>query len=290
MKKYIIVTDSTTDLPSSYADENQLKIIPLGFSIDGRNYRNYLDNRELSSVEFYNMISNGKMCKTTQINPEQFYDVFTEILASGYAILGIFFSSGLSGTFNSARIARDQILAENPSAVIEIVDSLCASLGEGLLLHYAVEAKKKGLGLMEVKEYVENLKMKVSHWFTVMDMDTLKRGGRVSAGAAFFAKTLNIHPVLHVSNEGKLIAKMKKIGRKGALNALLEKFLETYVKEENNLICISHSNCLSEAIKLKDAIIKESGINNILINEIGPVIGGHCGVGTIALFFIGKER
>ena len=290
MKEYIIVTDSTTDLPNSYAAENGLKVVPLGFTIDGKNYKNYLDNRELSSTDFYDMIAQGKTARTFQVNPEQFYDVFKEIVDNGYGILGIFFSSGLSGTFNSARIARDQIIAENPEADIVVIDSLCASLGEGLLVHYAIEAKKKGMTLIEAKDYIETLKMKISHWFTVMDMDTLKRGGRVSAGAAFFAKTLNIHPVLHVSNDGKLIARMKKIGRKGALNALVDKFLETYIKGENDIIYISHSNCLQDAEKLVSIIKEKAGIENFLINEIGPVIGGHCGIGTIALFFVANER
>jgi DegV family protein with EDD domain len=132
--------------------------------------------------------------------------------------------------------------------------------------------------------------MKISHWFTVMDLDTLKRGGRVSAAAAFFAKTLNIHPVLHVSNEGKLVARMKKIGRKNALNTIAEKLFETYIPDENEVICISYSCCLEDATKLKDAIIHKTGIKNIILNEIGPVIGGHCGIGTIAVFFVSKER
>ncbi len=290
MKKYIIVTDSTTDLPNEYAIENGLKVVPLGFMIDGKNYRNYLDNHELSSPDFYKMIGEGKMAKTFQVNPEQFYDVFREIIDDGYGILGIFFSSGLSGTFNSARIARDQILTETPNAPIVVIDSLCASLGEGLLVHYAVKAKNMGMSLVETKEYIESLKMKISHWFTVEDLSTLKRGGRVSAGAAFFAKTLNINPVLHVSNDGKLIARMKKIGRKNALNTLVDKLVETYIKEENETVFISHSNCLADAKKLAVAIEEKTGIKNIMINEIGPVIGGHCGIGTIAVFFVAKER
>ena len=290
MKKYIIVTDSTTDLPDSYANESGIKIVPLGFSIDGKNYKDYLDKRELSTKDFYDKISLGKTAKTYQVNPKEFYDVFKEITDSGYGVLGIIFSSGLSGTFNSARFARDQILAENPGAEIVVIDSLCASLGEGLLVHYALKAQKEGMTLYEAQDYLENLKMKISHWFTVMDLDTLKRGGRVSAAAAFFAKTLNIHPVLHVSNEGKLVARMKKIGRKNALNTLAEKLFETYIPDENEVICISHSCCLEDVNKLKEAIIHKTGIKNIILNEIGPVIGGHCGIGTIALFFVSKER
>ena len=290
MKEYIIVTDSTTDLPASYADLNGINVLPLGFMIDGKKYANYLDNHELSSEAFYNLIKEGKVAKTSQVNPEQFYRVFKEIINKGYGILGIFFSSGLSGTFNSARIARDQILSENPNASIIIIDSLCASLGEGLLVHYAIKAKEDGMSLIENAKYIEELKFKIAHWFTVMDMDTLKRGGRISAGTAFFAKTLNIHPVMHVSNEGKLIAKMKKIGRKGALNALVDKMVETYVISENDFIFISHSNAMEDVKKLIEMIKERTGIDKILVNEVGPVIGGHCGIGTIALFYIASER
>ena len=167
---------------------------------------------------------------------------------------------------------------------------MCASLGEGLLVHYAVKAKENGMSIKDNYAYTERLKMKIAHWFTVMDMDTLKRGGRVSAAAAFFAKTLNINPVLHVSNEGKLVARTKKIGRKLALNAILDKFLETYIPDENQIVFISHSCCLDDALKLATAIKNATDIKDVLINEVGPVIGSHCGIGTIALFFIAASR
>ena len=290
MKEYIIITDSTTDLPDIYAKEHGLKVMPLGFSIDDKIYKNYLDHRQLSSDKFYNMIAEGKTAKTSQVNPDEFYQTFKEVIDNGYGILGIFFSSGLSGTFNSARIAQEQILAENANASIIIIDSLCASLGEGLLVHYAIKAKEDGMCLTDNAKYIENLKFKVAHWFTVMDMDTLKRGGRISAGTAFFAKTLNIHPVMHVSNDGKLIARMKKIGRKAALTALVDKMVETYIKGANEFVFISHSNAMDDVNKLIEMIKEKTGIDKVLVNEVGPVIGGHCGIGTIALFYIARER
>ena len=290
MTKYIIITDSTTDLPASYAEEYDLKVVSLGFTIDGKFYKNYLDNHELSPDKFYEMIAEGKMAKTSQVNPNDFYKVFKEAIDNGYGILGIFFSSGLSGTFNSARIAKEQVLQDNPKASIYIVDSLCASLGEGLLVHYAIKAKEDGMSLEDNAQYIEDLKLRIAHWFTVMDMDTLKRGGRISASTAFFAKTLNIHPVMHVSNDGKLVARMKKIGRKAALNALVDKMLETYIKSENDFVFISHSNSLSDVNKLIEIIKEKTGIDKILVNEVGPVIGGHCGIGTIALFYVASQR
>ena len=290
MKEYIIITDSTTDLPDSFRTQNNLKVVPLGFMIDGKNYHNYLDNHELSSENFYQMIKEGKQAKTFQVNPEEFYDVFKEVVQQGYGILGIFFSSGLSGTFNSARIARDRILDEYKDAEIHIIDSLCASLGEGLLVHYAVKAKEEGKSLLENKQYVEGLKMSVAHWFTVMDMDTLKRGGRISSSAAFFAKTLNINPILHVSDEGKLVAKSKKIGRKNALNALVEQMLQSIDLEKNDTIYLSHANCEDDAMRVVGMIRKHIPDLPVLVNQIGPVIGGHCGIGTVALFYIAKNR
>ena len=290
MKEYIIVTDSTTDLPSDYVKMSGVKVIPLGFMVDGKSYRDYLDKRELSTDEFYLLIKAGKTVKTSQPNPDEFYRVFKETLDSGYGVLGIFFSSGLSGTFNSARIAKEQILSDNPDAPIIVIDSLCASLGEGLLIHYALKAKEEGMCLTDLAKYVEELKLKIAHWYTIADMDTLKRGGRISASSAFFAKTLNINPILHVSSDGKLIAKMKKIGRKSAINALVDKLVETYIKDENDAVFISHSCSENEVGKIVEMIKEKTGINNFLINEIGPVIGGHCGVGTIAIFYLADER
>jgi DegV family protein with EDD domain len=289
MRKYIIITDSTTDLTSEYATINDLVVVPLSFSIDGGNYKDYLDHRDLSSESFYEKIKSGHIGKTTQVNPDEFYEEFEKYAKQDIGILGIFFSSGLSGTFNSARIAREQILEKYPNAQIKIIDSLCASLGEGLLVDHAVRAKNKGMTLEENMKYIERIKLNISHWFTVMDMDTLKRGGRISASAAFFAKTLHINPVLHVSNEGKLVARMKKIGRKAALSALVDQLVETYDEASNDVIFISHSFAADVEV-IKNMITEKTGISNFYENIIGPVIGSHTGIGTIAIFFVARER
>lgn len=290
MKKYLIVTDSTTDLPVEYAEDNDLLVLPLSFMIDGVTYKNYLDNRDMCSGEFYSKVKSGVNIKTSQINPSDCYELFEECIVKGYGVLGLFFSSALSGTYNSARIAYEQILDNYPDANIKIIDSLCASMGEGLLVHYAVEALKSGMSLEDNVNYIESLKLKIAHWFTVMDMDTLKRGGRISASAAFFAKTLHINPVLHVSDEGKLVAKMKKIGRKSALHTLADKFVETYDKDKNKVVFISHSESLEDVELLKKLIEEKSGINQFLVSNVGPVIGAHCGIGTVALFFVADSR
>ena len=289
MKKYVIVTDSTTDLTNEYAVKNDLTVLPLRFSIGGCDYKDYLDHRELAIEDFYKKIDSGLTSKTTQLNSQEFYETFEKIILDGKGILGIFFSSGLSGTFNSARIAYEEIKENYPNAEIKIVDSLCASLGEGLLVHYALKALNKGKTLEENYKYIEGLKLKISHWFTVSDMDALKRGGRVSASAAFFAKTLHINPVLHVSNEGKLVARMKKIGRKAALSALVDQLLGTYDEDQNDVIFISHSFATDVEV-IKSMITEKTGISNFYENKIGPVIGSHTGIGTIAIFFVARER
>jgi DegV family protein with EDD domain len=289
MKKYVIVTDSTTDLTFEYAKENELIVLPLGYNINGVEYKDYLDHRDLAIDEFYTKINSGLTSKTTQINSDEFYKAFEVLVKQGIGILGIFFSSGLSGTFNSARIAYEEILENYPDAEIKIVDSLCASLGEGLLVNYAHKALKEGKTLDENYQYIEKLKFKIAHWFTVSDMDALKRGGRISASSAFFAKTLHINPVLNVSNEGKLTARMKKVGRKSALSALVDKIAETYDPELNDIIFISHSFA-SDVELVKKMITDRIGVDKFYVNTIGPVIGSHTGLGTIAIFFIANER
>ena len=290
MSEYIILSDSTNDLPASYLNNKDLAIIPMEFLINGKEYKNYLDHKDMPIKEFYDLMRNGAIGKTNQINVARFLDKYEELYKMGNDILVIAFSSALSGTYNSAILARNTFIEEHPDAKIEVVDSKCASMGEGLLVHYALEAKKKGMSLIENKKYVEGLVQKISHWFTVDDIDTLKRGGRLSGGAAFVAKTLKIKPVLYVSPEGKLIARMKKIGRKNSLNSLVEKFKELYIPEENPIVFISHGDSLEDAIYVKEEIEKQTGITNFVINEIGPVIGSHSGPGTVAVFFISKER
>jgi len=290
MKNYVIITDSTTDLTAEYAKELDLKVLSLSFTIDNKTYLDHQDYRDLPIEQFYQKINNGHVGKTTQINPETFYEAFEEYIKEDIGVLGIFFSSGLSGTFNSARIAYEQILEAYPNANIKIIDSLCASLGEGLLVHYAAKGKKEGLTLEENAKYIEDLKLKICHWFTISDMDTLKRGGRISASSAFFAKTLHINPVLHVSNEGKLVARTKKIGRRAAINALVEQMVDSYDKEKNDTIFISHSLASEDVAVLKKMITDRTNITNFYENIIGPVIGCHTGTGTVAIFYVAKQR
>lgn len=290
MRDYIIITDSTTDLPASYALENNLVVIPMKFSMDGKEYSNYLDEREMTNKEFYENERNSKIAKTAQLTMFEIEDVYRKYLDQGLDILAIGFSSGLSGTFNSMRLAKEELEEEYKDAKIVIIDSLCASLGEGLFVYYAVENKKKGLSLIDNEKNLLELRPHLCHWFTVLNLETLRRGGRVSNVAAFVANTLNIKPVLHVDDDGHLIAMRKTIGRKRSLLALVDKLEETIDRTEPQMIMIGHGDCLDDAKFVAEEVKKRVEVKDVLINCIGPVIGAHSGPGTLALFFVGSKR
>lgn len=290
MKDYVIITDSTTDLPASFIEENNLVVIPLEYLMDGKEYLNYPDHHEMDVKTFYDNMRNGIMSKTNQINSTRFYDTYKEYIEKGFDILSIIFSSALSGTYNSALIAQRQIVEEYPDSQVFVIDSKAACLGEGLLVYYAIQAKKNGMTIFDNADYCEKLSPNISHWFTVDDIDTLRRGGRLSLGKSIVAKTLKIKPVLYVSPEGKLIPRMNKIGRKNALKTLVDKLVDMHVKEKNEIIFISHGDCLEEANYVKKMIEERTGITNFLIGDIGPVIGSHSGPGTLAVFFVSNGR
>ena len=291
MKDYVIVTDSTTDLTYEYAQENNLCVLPLCFiDQEGKEYSNTLDHKDMGIKDFYNRMRKGEVFKTNQVNVQTYQDLFTKIIKEGKDIVVVSFSSGLSGCYNSACVAKNLVSEEYPDAKIAVIDSLCASLGEGLFVHYLVKAKNEGMTFDEIVCYGEKLKHHISHWFTVDDIDTLRRGGRLSSTTAFVAKTLNIKPVLYVSPEGKLVARGKKIGRKSALNAIVDKLVEMYDKEKNDIFFICHGDCMNDVLYVKERITKLTGINNFLVNEVGPVIGSHAGPGVLAVFFVSDGR
>lgn len=291
MSKFIILTDSTTDLPEHIAQELKLHVMPLKFNLDGKEYMNYLDNRELDPTEFFEKLKNGAKPTTSQVNPEEYVEKLTPILKSGQDVLILAFSSALSGTFNSARIAAEELRETFKDRKIMLLDTKAASLGEGLIVYLtAKEAMDKKLTIEETYEFASKLAPTVAHWFTVDDISHLVRGGRVSKVAGFIATVANIKPILHVSDEGKLISRMKPIGRKKALKALFEKMKETYDPTISNVCFISHGDDLKDAIILKEMIEKELDVDIRLINHIGPVIGAHSGPNTIALFFFAKHR
>lgn len=290
MTKYSIITDSTTDLSPEIIKDLEIDVLPLRFTIDEKTYCDYPDGRELSSREFYDLISQGKESTTAQINVAEFVESFESKLKQGKDVLYIAFSSGLSGTYNSAVIAAKELMEKYPDRKIRVVDSLCASMGEGLFVYYAVNKSREGLSIDELADWLENNKLKFCHWFTVNDLFHLKRGGRVSATAAVVGTMLSIKPVLHVDDEGHLIPVKKVRGRKQSLEALVEQMEIRGIDNKENTVFISHGDCQEDAKFVSDLIKEKFGTKDIRINSIGPVIGTHAGPGTVALFFIGKER
>ncbi|VEU83297.1 DegV family protein [Acholeplasma hippikon] len=289
MSKYVIVTDSTTDLPASFAEELGLMVLPLRFNLNGKEYTNYLDNRELDPKVFYDAVRGGAQPTTSQINPEDYISVLTPVLKEGKDILILAFSSGLSGTFNSARIAVDELASEFKERKILLVDTKSASLGEGLLVTLAAREAKAGKSIEEVKAYAESLVPRLAHWFTVDDIGHLVRGGRLSKVAGFVAKLASIKPVLHCNTEGKLAARHKAIGRKRAIKALVEEMVKT-AKPGKQIVYIGHSDDLEGAEALAAEVKLHFEIEELVINMIGPVIGSHAGQGTLALFFVAENR
>lgn len=294
MNNYVIISDSTCDLSDELVAKWDVKIQPMTFRIDNKEYKNYFDEREMSLKTFYNLMRDGLVATTSQLNVVEIENFFRPYLEAGQDILCIAFSSGLSGSFNSIRIAKEQLLEEFPNRKIEVVDSLCASAGEGVLVYEACKKRQEGLSIEENSKHLDEFKFKIQHWFTIYDIDTLKRGGRLSNSTAFVAKMLNIKPVLNVDNEGHLQGVYKKIGRKVAIRQLVDSTLAGYKKDEENITIISHADCEEDATYLKELLEKayqeEQIKSEIYITKIGPVIGSHSGPGTLALFTIGYKR
>ncbi len=290
MPDYVIITDSTTDFNEYMIKKLNIEILPLKFHIGDKTYNDVANSKNLKIEEFYDSLRRGKTSSTSQINPEDFIKAFRPHLEVQEDILYIAFSSGLSGTYSSACIAAKELKTEFPDRKIIIVDSLSASLGEGLLVYLAVKEKQKGVDIESLSKWINETKKNICHWFTVDDLQHLKRGGRISATVAFFGSLINIKPLLHVDNQGKLVLVNKTRGRKKAINALLDKMEKTGTNLESQEIFISHGDCKEDADYTANLIKKRFKVKNIFINTIGPVIGSHAGPGTLAIFFIGNER
>ena len=291
MSTFKLVTDSTADLPQEYLDKFNIGCIKLTYAMEGKTYGG--SGEEMDWKEFYRLMrEENKLPTTSQINPEEFKVYFEEVLKEYKDILYIAFSSGLSGTHNSALIAADMLKEEYPDCRIRVVDSLCASLGEGLFVHKAIMLKEAGKSMDEVADWLEANKLNLVHVFTVDDLHHLHRGGRVSKATAIIGTLAGIKPILHVDDEGHLIALSKVRGRKKSLHALVD-LMEDKISEyhgENDMVMISHGDALEDAELVKAEIEKRFGIKEFLINNIGPTIGSHAGPGTIALFFMGTKR
>lgn len=290
MQDYIIMTDSCCDLTDQMARELELEVLPLTMTMDGKEYPNTLDGRYITNEEFYKRLRAGKTSTTAAANVGQFEDAMRTVLGRGQDILCLCFSSALSTTYQSAVIAAENLAPDFPERTIRVIDTLSASRGQGLLVYLAAQKKKEGLTLSQLGDWVEDNKLHVCHWFTVDDLNHLKRGGRVSAAAALFGTMLSIKPVLHVDDTGHLVPVSKTRGRKASLLALVDRMAESAVDPAGQTIFISHGDCEADAEFVADEVRRRFGVQDIYINYVGPVIGNHSGPGTLALFFLGSRR
>ena len=289
MRDYIIATDSCCDFDENLIRELDLTVIPLSVHLGQDHFRNYPGEMPESHV-FYTRLSKGEPAQTSAPNVEAFKDAFRPFLEAGQDVLYLGFSSALSATYQNAAMAVEELREAFPDAVIRAVDTLCASMGQGLLVDLAVQEKRKGKSLEEVASFVQETIPHLCHWFTVGDLSQLRRGGRLSAGKAIVGNLLNIKPVLHVDHEGRLVPMESAKGRKKSVEALVRHMEETAIAPETQRIYISHGDCLGDAEVLAAAIQSKLGVASVTIGDVGPVIGAHSGLGTLALFFLGKER
>ena len=288
MDKFVICTDSSCDLSADALNTMNVKCVSLTFKFDGCDVEYY--NGEMSSAEFYARMRRGDVAKTAGVNAYDFEKCFRSALDEQKSVLYIGFSSGLSTTYNSARIAAEELGSEYKNLKIKLVDSLCASAGLGLLVRIAADKRAEGLDIDQVSEYIESIKLSVCHWFTVDDLVYLKRGGRISPTLAFVGNVLGIKPVMHVDNDGHLVNVSKVRGRRHAIMALADKYSELALTPERGYVYISHGDCIKDAEFLANIIKERHGNLVDIITDVGPVIGAHSGPGTLALFFVGKER
>lgn len=284
-----IVSDSCTDFPEAYMQKQKnLAIVPLMYQIDGQFHTP--DGSDESTKAFYAKLRSGVVATTTQVTAEAWKEVFEKLLKEGHDVLCIAFSSALSGTHDAAVVAKDQLASEYPQRKLIVIDSKCASLGLGLLVHYAIQKRDAGATIEETAKWIIDNHQKIIHWFTVDDLQFLRRGGRVSATSAYIGGIMKIKPILHVSEEGKLIPREKVQGRKRSLRTLCDKVKEQAVDLENQTVFISHGDCLEEAEWLASIVREELHVKDVMLSYVGPVIGSHSGPGTMAIFFLGESR
>lgn len=289
MRDYTITTDTTCDLPEAYLEEHHIDVVPLYYYLEDVLYG---DEVTLAPEVFYDKMRQGSMPTTMAANPESLERTFRKHLDAGRDILHVAFSSGLSSSYSTAGMVAMQLKEEYPDAKILVIDTLAASLGEGLLVHKAVMNKDRGMDLEANAQWLEDNKLHLCHQFTVDDLNHLYRGGRVSKATAVMGTLINIKPVLHVDNEGHLIATGKTRGRKKSLKNLvdnMEALMGSY-KDQNDVVFISHGDALEDAQSVADMVKERFGIENIMINLVSPTIGAHSGPGTIALFFMAEKR
>ena len=287
MSNFKIITDSACDLPKAMLAQLDVIATPLYVLYKGENMPDTVEDDPVA--EFYAAMRGGEVAKTSAVNPESWATVIEPVLAAGYDALVLAFSSGLSTTYQSAVIAASDLMEKYPQRKVIVVDTLCAALGQGLLVWYTCKKRDEGLSLEELAAWVEDNKLHLAHWFTVDDLVYLKRGGRVSAATAVVGAMLNIKPVLRVDDEGHLISASKVRGRKSAVKALADK-LDEAIGFANSTVFICHADCMNDAQLLKSMVLEKHPGVDVMIGNLGAVIGSHAGPGTLALFFMDKQR
>lgn len=287
MREFVITVNSTVDLPKEWLEERHVPVMPLKYTIDGETYP---DMDGLSAKEFFQKLREGHMSVTSQINPDEAREMLEPIVKEGKDILHLAFSSGLSGTYNSMRIAAEELSEEYPDTKIVVIDTLCACMGEGLLLHKALQLKEQGKTLDEIAAWVEENKLHICHNVTVDDLNHLHRGGRISRTAAVLGTLVQVKPIIHVDNDGKLQVIGKERGRRKSLNKIVDMSVEQAQGWENDLVMITHGDCLEDAQYVEKRVKEKMGVENVLINNIGTVIGSHTGPGVVAVFCMGNKR
>lgn len=286
---YWIVTDSAIDMPKSWIDQQEnLRILNLSYILDGVSYIS--DGTDESIKAIYNAMREGKRLKTSQVTPEMWEECFRELLSAGHDVLTIAFSSGLSGTCSAAFTAAEDVRADYPDRKLLVIDSLQASAGEGLMVHYALENRANGMSIEENAAWISENVQNFIAWFTVNDLMHLHRGGRVSAASAIVGSLVRIKPIMRVDDEGKLAVYEKAAGRKRSIRILAEKIIADIVNPEGQMIHISHGDCEDEAQSLAEMIKEALPVADVRISFVGSVIGAHTGPGVIAIFCMGNGR
>lgn len=290
MSDFVILTDSSADLGIDLITQMNIQVLPLSFSIQGKTYYNYPDNRDMDPGNFYSLLRQGELATTAAVNVAQYTEALEPLLQAGQDVLILAFSSGLSATFNSSAVAVTELREKYPDRKLYTVDTLCASLGQGLLVYLAAKEREKGKTIDEVRDWVVSHKLNICHQFTVDDLHFLKRGGRISATTAVMGSMLKIKPVLHVDNEGHLVSIGKARGRQASLKALVDRMEQTAIDPKDQIVFISHGDCIRDAELVAQMVKDRFGVQQVYINYVGPVIGAHSGPGTLALFYVGVER
>ena len=282
-----IITDSCCDFPTPMYGQLGLTFVPLTVEFRGNTFD---DKNDDTLKDMYQGLRAGEAAKTSAVNPSRWSQAMEKALAAGKDVLVLAFSSGLSTTYQSAVIAAEELKDAYPDRKIQVIDTLCASMGQGLLVWYACKKRDEGLSLDEVAQWVLDNRFHLCHWFTVDDLMYLKRGGRISAATALVGTMLQIKPLLHVDDEGHLINMTKTRGRKAAIDAMVKKAQELGAGYDNSTMFISHGDCLSDAEYLSRQLKEKCGVKDVVISYVGAVIGSHSGPGTLALFFLGSHR